>query len=91
MMDDPVLLYGTAGVLVFMPLCSNLLSKWKLTLIFAIPTLSLLVSLPMFLFVVIVPTIPVSRYLFYASMILWTGGLFTLFYSVVVYRHRRRA
>jgi hypothetical protein len=57
MMDDPVLLYGTAGGLVLMPLCSTLLSKWKLKLIFAIPALSLLVSLPMFLFVVIVPTI----------------------------------
>lgn len=88
-MDDPILLIGTGVALVAMPFCSHLLSKWKLKLIFAIPIISMFVSIPMFLFVVIVPDITISRYLFYASMILWTGGFFTVFYSLIFYRYRR--
>jgi hypothetical protein len=89
MMDDPILQISIFLVLILMPVLSNLISKWKLKLIFAIPVLSMLLSFPMFLFVVIVPTIPISRYLFYISMILWTGGFFTIFYSYFMYQRRR--
>lgn len=90
MMDDPILQAATALALVLIPVLSLALSKIKLKLIFFLPILSLLVSFPMFLFVVIVPDLPISKYLFYISMSLWTGGLFGVFISWVMYRKKRK-
>jgi hypothetical protein len=57
--------------------------------VFVLPVLSLLISFPMFLFLVIVGNTPISRYLFYISMILWTSGFFTVFISYFMYRAKR--
>lgn len=90
MTDDPILLYGTAVVLILMPILSYIVYRWKRKWIFFIPAISMLISFPMFFFVVIVPDIPISKYLFYTSMILWTGGFFTTFFSWIIYATGRK-
>lgn len=85
-MDDPILLAATACALIFTPIISVLLSKVKLKYVFIVPVLFMVISFPMFLFLVIVQGIPTwSMLLFVVSMSMWTGGFFTLFFAIIYY------
>lgn len=90
-MDDPVLLTATAFALVAIPIMSVQLSKLKLKLVFLPPVLAMIISFPMFFFVMIVPGLPVSLPLFIISMSLWTGGFFGIFISIIVYSSKKKA
>jgi hypothetical protein len=89
-MEDPILYAFTTIALIGIPVISNLLSKIKLKYIFIPTVLSLGISFPMFLFLVIVQQPGISIYIFYVSMSLWTGGFFSLFINAFVYRRRKK-
>lgn len=89
-MNDPILYTLTAIMLIVIPLLSNWLSKIKLKYIFIPSILSLCISFPMYLFVAISPQLDISIYLFYISMSLWTGGFFSIFFNVYIYRRRKK-
>lgn len=89
-MNDPILYTLTAIMLIVIPLLSNWLSKIKLKYIFIPSILSLCISIPMYLFVAISPQLDISIYLFYISMSLWTGGFFSIFFNVYIYRRRKK-
>lgn len=87
-MNDPILQVLTLISMIVIPVFSNILSKQKLKRIFLLTYISLGISFPMFLFVVIVPDLEISKYLFYISMSLWTGGFFSIFINLYVYKRR---
>ena len=89
-MDDPILYALTTIALIGIPVISWLMSKKKLKYIFIPTILSMSISLPMFFFVVIVPDLDISMYLFYISTSLWTGGFFSLFINLYVYHKRKK-
>jgi hypothetical protein len=89
-MDDPILQVASAAALIFIPVLSKLLSRIKLRYIFIPTIVSMCIAFPMFLFVMIVPDIPSSRYLFYISMSLWTGGFFSIFINLYVYHRNKK-
>jgi hypothetical protein len=89
-MDDPILYALTTVALIGIPIISYLLSKIKLKYIFIPTALSLGISFPMFLFLVIVQQPGISIYIFYISMSLWTGGFFSVFINVYIYRRRKK-
>ncbi|MFO7970080.1 MAG: hypothetical protein R6U15_08245 [Candidatus Izemoplasmatales bacterium] len=89
-MNDPILQTATLLALIFIPVISVWLSKIKLKYIFIPPILAMAIAFPMFLFVVIVSTLPISRLLFYISMSLWTGGLFALFIALYIYHRKKK-
>lgn len=90
MSEDPILQVSTFSALILIPLLSILLSKKKLKRIFIPSILSLTISFPMVIFVMIVPTLEISRYLFYISMSLWTGGFFSIFIVYFIYRKKKK-
>ncbi|MCD4826495.1 MAG: hypothetical protein K8Q99_01785 [Acholeplasmataceae bacterium] len=90
-MNDPILQALTAISLILIPVFSSMISKKKLKRIFLLTYLSLGISFPMFLFVVIVPDLEMSKYLFYISMSLWTGGFFSIFINLYIYKKRVKA
>lgn len=85
MSEDPILIIALMASLVSIPLLSLLLSKIHNAFFFITPLLLMVISVPMFLFVVIVPTIPISRILFYISLSVWTGSFFSLFVNLFIY------
>ncbi|BCR35604.1 hypothetical protein [Mariniplasma anaerobium] len=89
-MDDPILYASTVIALIGIPVISNLLSKIKLKYIFIPTVLSLGISFPMFLLLVIVQQSDMFPYLFYISMSLWTGGFFSIFINLYVYRKKKK-
>lgn len=89
-MDDPILLAATAFTLIFTPIFSVLLSKIKLKYVYIIPSLSMIISFPLFFFLVIMQGIPsYSMLLFVISMSLWTGGFFGIFFSLIYYNVKK--
>lgn len=85
--DDPILQIGISVMVVLMPLLSLVISRKKPRNIFIVPVVSMFIALPLFLFVVILQgSTSWSKYLFYASMILWTGALFTMLINLIIYR-----
>jgi hypothetical protein len=90
-MDDPILYTFTTIALIGIPVISYLLSKIKLKYIFIPTVLSLCISFPMFLFLVIVQQPGISKYIFYVSMSLWTGGFFSVFINLYIYRKQKKA
>ncbi len=89
-MNDPILQALTAISLILIPVFSSMISKKKFKRIFLLTYISLGISFPMFLFVVIVPDLEISKYLFYISMSLWTGGFFSIFINLFIYHKRKR-
>ena len=89
-MDDPILYIGLVVGFTALLFFSLRLGKRKLSYLFVLPGIALMIALPMFIFVVIVPDIPISKYLFYASMILWTSGFFVIIVNIFIYRKKRK-
>ena len=89
-MDDPILLAATAFALLIIPVLSFQLSKIRLKYIFVPPALAMVIAVPMFLFVVIVPTLPISRVFFIVSMSVWTGGFFGIFIALFIYTKKKK-
>lgn len=90
MSDDPILLASTASALILIPLLSKWLSLKKLKYVFIPPILALVISFPLFVFLVIVQNISIGRYLFYISMSLWTGGFFAIFISLYIFKKNKK-
>lgn len=89
-MDDPILYGGTLLALLLIPVISYWLSTFKRKWIYLPPLVGLAISFPMFLFVVINPTLPISKVLFYISITLWTGSFFGLFVSFMMARSQKK-
>lgn len=90
MSEDPILLASTASALILIPIFSKWLSLKKLKYVFIPPILALVISFPLFVFLVIVQNISIGRYLFYISMSLWTGGFFAIFISLYIYKKNKK-
>lgn len=91
MSDDPILMASTASALILIPILSKLLSLKKLKYVFIPPILALVISFPLFLLVVIAQNPEMTKYLFYISMSLWTGGFFAIFISLYIYnKHKKK-
>lgn len=88
-MCDPILYRLALMTLITIPFISYALSKRKLKYIFIPTIVSLSISFPMFFFVMWVPELGISVYLFYISMSLWTGGFFSLFINIYMYHKRK--
>lgn len=89
-MDDLIMQAATIVAIILIPILSIGLSRIKLKLIFLPPTLALVISFPMFVFVLIVQELSISTYLFYISLSLWTGGFFGIFISWILYIKKRK-
>ncbi|MFP4286744.1 MAG: hypothetical protein ACLFRI_03505 [Candidatus Izemoplasmataceae bacterium] len=85
MNDDPILIFSLLGAFVAIPLISLALSKIHNIFLFITPIFLMGISLVLFLFVVIVPTLPISRIFFYFSMSVWTASSFSLFINLFIY------
>ncbi|MBU1093936.1 MAG: hypothetical protein KKH01_05695 [Firmicutes bacterium] len=89
MMEDPILFTLTAIFLIVIPIVSKKIGRYKPRRYFLLPMIAMGVAFPMFLFLMIVPTMPYAIYYFYASMSLWTGGFIGFFFSIYFYSKRR--
>jgi predicted tellurium resistance membrane protein TerC len=89
-MDDPILLAATAFALLIIPVLSFQLSKISLRYTFVPPVVAMVIAFPMFLFVVIVPTLAISKTLFIVSMSVWTGGFFGIFIAFFIYFKKKK-
>ena len=85
-MDDPILQIATTSALIGIPVLSYLLGKVKFNHSYLRKILAMVISFPMFLFVVIVPDTEISKYFFYISMSLWTGGFFSIGINYFIYK-----
>jgi hypothetical protein len=85
MSNDPILILSVLGALIGIPLLSLLFSKIHLSLLLITPFVLMALSVPLFLFVVIVPDISISRVLFYISLSVWTGGFFSIFINLFMF------
>lgn len=90
MSEDPILLASTAAALILIPILSKWLSLKKLSYIFLIPIISMMIGFILFLFLVIVQDAFNTLYLFYVSMSLWTGGFFSIFISLYLYKKNHK-
>ncbi|MFH1694071.1 MAG: hypothetical protein ABH890_07335 [Bacillota bacterium] len=91
MTDDPILLSLTAFFLIVIPVFSFQMGKVRSKRVFLLPALAMCISFPIFMFLMVVPDTPYSIYFFYASMSLWTGGFFGIFFSLYFYSKRNRS
>ena len=90
MSEDPILLASTAAALFLIPILSKWLSLKKLSYIFLIPIISMMIGFILFFFLVIVQDAFNTLYLFYVSMSLWTGGFFSIFISLYLYKKNHK-
>ena len=89
-MDDPLLLAATALAFTIIPMLSFQCSKKQPGFTFIPPIIGMVIAFPMFFFVMLVPTLPISKPLFIISMSLWTGGLFGFFFAIIIYIIKRK-
>lgn len=89
-MNEPLFQITFIGFLVILPIINYQLSKIKLKYIFYIPLISLIIALPIFIFVIIVGINSITKYLFFLSMILWNSGFCSLFISWIIYKKKKK-
>jgi hypothetical protein len=85
MYDDPILMTLVAISLIVIPTASYFLGKIRIRYVFFLPVLAMLISFPLFLFLVVAQG-GTYKALVYITFSLWIGGFFGFFISLIFYK-----